>query len=100
MYSGDKTFAKIILFGFSSDWVYQIRYDDGSDKPEFDVVIDHTEFGGSFNEIKLFFVRANNDDVDFKEVARQDGESGILQLATTVRKETNTNNAYNEGIKN
>lgn len=52
-----KTFAKIILFGFSSDWVYQVHYDDGSDKPEFDVVIDHTEFCNSFNEIKLFFVR-------------------------------------------
>lgn len=54
-----KTFAKIILFGFSTDWVYQIRYDDGSNKPEFDVVIDHTEFNGSFNEIKLFFVRVD-----------------------------------------
>ncbi len=75
--SDPKTFAKIILFGFSSDWVYSIRYDDGSGKPEFDVVIDHTEFGYSFNEIKLFFVRANNDDIDddvnFKEVTRQDG---------------------------
>ena len=54
-----KTFAKIILFGFSTDWVYQVHYDDGSDKPEFDVVIDHIEFGDSFNEIKLFFVRVD-----------------------------------------
>lgn len=54
-----KTFAKIILFGFSTDWVYQVHYDDGSNKPEFDVVIDHTEFGDSFNEIKLFFVRVD-----------------------------------------
>ena len=61
-----KTFAKIILFGFSTDWVYQVHYDDGSDKPEFDVVIDHTEFDGSFNEIRLFFVRADNTDVEEK----------------------------------
>ena len=59
-----KTFAKIILFGFSSDNVYQVHYNDWSDKPEFDVVIDHTEFDGSFNEIRLFFVRVDNDDVD------------------------------------
>lgn len=54
-----KTFAKIILFGFSSDWVYSVHYDDGSGKPEFDVVIDHTEFDNSFNEISLFFVRVD-----------------------------------------
>lgn len=60
--SDPKTFAKIILFGFSTDWVYQIHYDDGSDKPEFDVVIDHTEFGDSFNEIKLFFVRVDDNE--------------------------------------
>ena len=64
--SDPKTFAKIILFGFSTDWVYQVHYGDGSDKPEFDVAIDHTEFSGSFNEIKLFFVRANNDDAEEK----------------------------------
>lgn len=60
--SDPKTFAKIILFGFSTDWVYQVHYDDGQDKPEFDVVIDHTEFGDSFNEIKLFFVRVDNNE--------------------------------------
>lgn len=86
-----KTFAKIILFGFSSDWVYQVHYDDGSDKPEFDVVIDHTEFDGSFNEIMLFFVRADNYCVDysdchFQQVTRHDGESKILQLATMAKK--------------
>ena len=59
-----KTFAKIILFGLSSDWVYQIHYDDGSGKPEFDVVINHTEFCDSFNEMRLFFVRVDNDCVD------------------------------------
>lgn len=80
-----KTFAKIILFGFSTDFVYQIHYDDESDKPEFDVFIDHIEFGGSFNEIRLFFVR-----VDFKEVIRQNGESGILKLAVMARKGNDT----------
>lgn len=59
-----KTFAKIILFGFSTDWVYQVHYDDGSNKPEFDVVIDHTEFGDSFNEIKLFFVRVDKSSLE------------------------------------
>ena len=41
------------------DRFYQVHYDDGSDKPEFDVVIDHTEFGDNFNEIRLFFVRVD-----------------------------------------
>lgn len=59
-----KTFAKIILFGFSSDWVYRVHYDDGSGKPEFDVVIDHTEFDNSFNEISLFFVRVDKSSLE------------------------------------
>lgn len=59
-----KTFAKIILFGFSSDWVYRVHYDDGSGKPEFDVVIDHTEFDHSFNEISLFFVRVDKSSLE------------------------------------
>lgn len=52
-----KTIAKIILFGFSTDWIYKVRYDDDSDKLEYSAVIDYTEFGSNFNEINVFFVR-------------------------------------------